>query len=286
MFWSTLPLLEPTAFGVIIDSSRFDIDNDGKDEHCALTYGPTSGVFTIVFTAIELGEEEPEYINTFNYFGQSAEFYKTKNGEAKIKCTYYDYENGVSGELKKKLLDIEIENGNIVLKDGDENIPYWGEQGVEPTEFLRKVYALEEAVGEVVLRENNGKYFINTINKAKNPSAKAFEAHEILHRIKDDEKDTLTVYAVTLYEEYNLENGKVVSVGSGAAPVEIVFSTKNDLKYTVKNYRVLSKEENIEDYILEDVEYDDEETMISLEEEIWNEVYYHYGIEPSDYVEN
>ena len=100
-----------------------------------------------------------------------------------------------------------------------------------------------------------------------------------MHRIKDDEKDTLTVYAVTLYEEYNLENGKVVSVGSGAAPVEIVFSTKNDLKYTVKNYRVLSKEENIEDYILEDVEYDDEETMISLEAEIWNEVYYHYGIE-------
>ena len=286
LFWSTLPLSEPTEFRLIMDSSTFDIDNDGKDENCALTYGPTSGLFTIVFTAVEVGEEEPEYINTFNYPGQSAEFYKTKNGEVKIKCTYYDYENGVSGELKKKFLDIEIENGNIVLKDGDENIPYWGVQGVEPTEFLRKVYALEEAVGEVVLRENNGNYFINTINKAKNPSAKAFESHEILHRIKDDEKDTLTVYAVTVYEEYNLENGKVVSVGSGVAPVEIVFSTKDELKYTMKSYRVLPKEENIEDYILEDVEYDDEETMISLEENIRYEVYYHYGIEPSDYVEN
>ncbi|MEE1504161.1 MAG: M56 family metallopeptidase [Acutalibacteraceae bacterium] len=286
LFWSTLPLLEPTAFGVIIDSSTFDIDNDGKDEHCVLTYGPTSGIFTIVFTAIELGEEEPEYINTFNYLGQSAEFYKTKNDEVKIKCIYYDYENGSFDEPKKKFLDIEIENGNIVLKDGAENIPYWGEQGVEPSKFLRKQYALEEAVGEVVLRENNGKYFINIINKAKNPSAKAFEAHEILHRIKDDEKDILTVYAVTLYEEYNLENGKVVSVGSGAAPVEIVFSTKDDLKYTLKNYRVLPKEENIEDYILEDAEYDDEETMIRLEADIWNDVYYHYGIEPSEYDDN
>ena len=39
------------------------------------------------------------------------------------------------------------------------------------------------------------------------------------------------------------------------------------------------KEENIEDYILEDVEYDDEETMIRLEADIWNEACYHYGIE-------
>lgn len=285
LFWSTLPLLEPTAFGVIIDSSTFDIDNDGKDEHCVLTYGPTSGLFTIVFTAVEVGERDPEYINTFNYPGQTAKFHKTKNGEEKIKCVYNDYENGAFSQ-RSVFLDIEIEDGNIVLKDGDENIPYWGEQGVEPSEFLRKQYALEEAVGEVVLRENNGKYFINIINKAKNPSAKAFEAHEILHRIKDDEKDILTVYAVALYEEYNLENGKVVSVGSGAAPVEIVFSTKDDLKYTLKNYRVLPKEENIEDYILEDAEYDDEETMIRLEADIWNDVYYHYGIEPSEYDDN
>ena len=100
-----------------------------------------------------------------------------------------------------------------------------------------------------------------------------------MHRIKDDEKDTLTVYAVTLYEEFNLENGKVVSVGSGAAPVEIVFNTNDDLKYTLKNYRILPKEENIEDYILEGTDYDDEETMIRLEADIWNEAYYHYGIE-------
>ena len=34
---------------------------------------------------------------------------------------------------------IEIENGNIVLKDGDENIAYWGEQGMNPIEFLKKL---------------------------------------------------------------------------------------------------------------------------------------------------
>lgn len=285
LFWSTVSMGEPSTVSNIIDSARFDIDGDGKDENCALTYGPTSGVFTIVFTAIEVGEEETEYINTFNYPGQTAKFHKTKNGEIKIKCIYNDYENGAFSQ-RSVFLDIEIENGNIVLKDGDEAIAYWGEQGVEPSEFLRKQYALDEAVSEVVLRKNNGKYFIKSTNKIKYSSAKAFEAHEILHRIKDDEKDTLTVYAVTLYEEFNIKNGKVVSVGSGAAPVEIVFSTKDELKYTVKNYRILPKEENIEDYISEDVEYDDEETMIRLEADIWNEVYDHYGIEPADYAEN
>ncbi len=285
LFWSTISLGEPSTVSSLIDSARFDIDGDGKDENCALTYGPTSGIFTVVFTAIEIGETEPEYINTFNYPGANAKFYKTKNGKMKLKCHDNIWENG-SYRTEKVYLDIIIEDGNIVLKNGDENIAYWGKQGVEPWKFLQKLNALENAVGEVVLRKNNGKYFIKKTNKMEYPSAKAFEAHEILHRIKDDEKDTLTVYAVTLYEEYNLENGKVVSVGSGAAPVEIVFSTKDDLKYTVKSYRVLPKEENIEDYILEGTDYDDEETMIRLEADIWNDVYYHYGIEPSDYIEN
>lgn len=281
LFWSTLPLLEPTEFRLIIDSSTFDIDNDGKEEHCALTYGPTSGLFTIVFTAIEVGEEEPEYINTFNlkYSGSRPEFYKSQNGEIKLKCYDDIWENGSHDRTEEIFLDIEIENGNIVLKDGDENIAYWGAQGVEPTEFLRKLYAVEEAVDEVVLRENNGKYFINNRNKAKNPSAKAFEAHEILHYIKNEEKQTLTVYAITLYEEFNLENGKVVSVGSGAAPVEIVFNIKDDFKYILKSYRVLEKEENIEDYISEERYYNDEETMERLRQKIRVEVYNHYGIE-------
>lgn len=270
-----IPYVE-NEYSTIISYATFDIDNDGKDEHCALTYGPTSGLFTIVFTAIEVGEEEPEYINTFNYPGQSAEFYKTKNGEVKIKCIYYDYENGSFDEPKKKFLDIEIENGNIVLKDGDENIPYWGEQGVEPSEFLRKLYAVEKAVGEAVLKENN---FIKETIKKQYPFAKGFEAHEILHFIKDEEKQTLTVYAIVLYEEFNLENGKVVSVGLNTAPVEIVFNIKADLKYTLEKYRPLEKEENIEDYIPKDRHYDDEETMEELMQSIHFKVYDYYGVE-------
>ena len=47
--------------------------------------------------------------------------------------------------------------------------------------------------------------------------------------MKNEEKQILTVYAIALYEEFNLENGKVVSVGSGSTPVEIIFNIKDDL---------------------------------------------------------
>ena len=135
-----IPHIE-NEYTTIISYATFDVDGDGKDENCALTYGPTSGLFTIVFTAIEVGEEAPEYINTFNlkYSGGRPEFYKSQNGEIKLKCYDDIWENGSHDRTEEIFLDIEIENGNIVLKDGDENIAYWGEQGMNPIEFLKKL---------------------------------------------------------------------------------------------------------------------------------------------------
>ena len=135
-----IPHIE-NEYTTIISYATFDVDGDGKDENCALTYGPTSGLFTIVFSAIEVGEEVPEYINTFNlkYSGGRPEFYKSQNGETKLKCYDDIWENGSHVRSEEIFLDIEIENGNIVLKDGDENIAYWGEQGMNPIEFLKKL---------------------------------------------------------------------------------------------------------------------------------------------------
>ena len=154
-----------------------------------------------------------------------------------------------------------------------------GWTGNESNWVFEKINAIEYAVGEAILKENDGKYFINERNKRENPSAKAFETHEILHYMKNEEKQILTVYAIALYEEFNLENGKVVSVGSGSTPVEIIFNIKDDLKYTLKKYRPLPKEENIEDYISDDTHYDDEETMEGLMQNIRVAVQNHYGIE-------
>ena len=48
----------------VIDAASLDIDNDGVDEDCTMSYGPTSGLFTVVITASVDGRIK--YKNTFN----------------------------------------------------------------------------------------------------------------------------------------------------------------------------------------------------------------------------
>ena len=49
---------------LVIDTAALDIDNDGVYEDCSMTYGPTSGLFTVVITAYADGKIK--YKNTFN----------------------------------------------------------------------------------------------------------------------------------------------------------------------------------------------------------------------------
>ncbi len=280
LFWEDYSIFEADSeYSPIIDTATFDIDGDGEDEHCVLTCGPTSGLSTIVFTATEVGRDEAEYINTFNMpYTYGTEFYKSSDGKLKIKCANSIYENGVNVKTEDIFLDIEIENGNISLKNGNEDIGYWGEQGITPSEFSNKLNALENAVSEAILKENKGKYVIDENTPENFSNAKSFEAHEIMHIIKDDEKQTLTVYAFTLYEEFNLEADSVVSHAAGADPVEIVFDIKGDMEYKLIKYRTLEKNDDIKDYLPEDYyEYDEAEIMENLRQSVLSEANSHYG---------
>jgi len=118
----------------IIDCIRFDIDEDGVEEICTLSYGPTSGLFTFVMSVREHDKEEPEYYNVFTcehynlsfHLSGSRDMYlfgKKQNGEPEEYCYF----------------DIRFEDGNIALykeeKDNpevywEEKVAYWGEQGV------------------------------------------------------------------------------------------------------------------------------------------------------------
>lgn len=268
-------LIGSSEYSAVIDTITADIDGDGKRENCVLTYGPTSGLYTVVFTATEVGSEKAEYINTFNMpYTDGTEFYETDKGQVQLKCGNSIYQSVVSAETEDVYLDIKIEDGNIALYDGEEKIPYWGEQGITPSEFFKKLNALENALSNAVVENNKNSYIISGMNPE---NAAAFEAHEILHRSKDDEKDTLTVYALTLYEEFNLENAKVISIASGASPVEVVFDIVEDGVYKLKKYRPLGKGDDIENYIPDDYEFDDAEIMDNLQFETRRQANEHYG---------
>ncbi len=113
----------------IIDCIRFDIDKDGVEEICTLSYGPTSDLFTFVISVREHDEEELEYFNMFT-------------------SEYYDLSFILSGSRDMNLIgwtpngepeeyyyfDIRFEDGNIALymdmEEAEEQVAYWGEQGV------------------------------------------------------------------------------------------------------------------------------------------------------------
>ncbi|MBQ8816746.1 MAG: hypothetical protein IJZ84_05655 [Lachnospiraceae bacterium] len=111
----------------IIDSIMADIDGDGVDEVCALSYGPTSGLFTFVLSVKEYGKEELEYFNIYNSQYYNLSFMMDGTGKF--------YLQGVTqgGNPETELFEMRFEDGNIVLyKDGtDEALEYWGEQGTD-----------------------------------------------------------------------------------------------------------------------------------------------------------
>ncbi len=270
---------ENNDFSPVLDEITADIDSDGKDEHCVLTYGPTSGLYTVVFTATEKGSEKAEYINTFNmpYTGSTAFYNKGKT--VQIVCGNSVYKDGQSVKTEDVYLDIKIENGNIALYDGNKKIGYWGEQGITPSEFFKKMNALEKAVGEAILDENKGAYAIRE-GRDEYENAKAFEGHSILYIKKDEEKGTTTVYTPTLYVEYSLENGEILALASGAVPVEITFKAKEEegnYEYILKKYRPLGKGDDIENYLPEDYEFDDAEIMEGIEFDIERQKNVYYG---------
>ncbi len=268
-----------SIYNNIIDSVIFDIDADGIDEQCVLSYGPTSGLYTVVFTATELHKNESDYINTFNFqYTGGTEFYKSSENKLQIKCKNKIYDEGKIVNEDDVFLDIHIEDNNIVLLEGCIAIPYWGEQGITPDAFLKKINLLSEAINNAVYNKKYGKYVLSKSKLDKYNNAVGMTENEILHITKNDEYKITTVYAYTLYEEFCIDNGAVVSLASSAEPVEFKFSLNSNNEYELKHYRVLDKKESISDYLPEDKKkMDDGEIMEGLRQNLKLKSNNYYG---------
>lgn len=120
-FWSGNSIVESSQYSLIIDTATFDIDGDGKEEQCLLRYGPTSGLFTFIFSASENGVLEYFNIFTSPYLVLSFE----RNSEGQIMLV------GKGSDDHVFYMGIEVYDGNIIISSDDQDVFYWGEQGVD-----------------------------------------------------------------------------------------------------------------------------------------------------------
>ena len=93
----------------IIDYKRFDIDNDGIIEDCYITFGPTSGIFTFLITA--LVDENVKYRNLFTDDHSDISFFEN-NGITELKMVKRDF---VSDEQYTEYYKIYVSKNRIIL---------------------------------------------------------------------------------------------------------------------------------------------------------------------------
>ena len=96
------------------DVANIDIDNDGINETCILSGGPTSGIFTFRFSVYESGAVNCKYNTVFEFYASYLSFEKGSDGVTKVKAKTMDK------NPKTYLLDISIKDDNIALSKNGE----------------------------------------------------------------------------------------------------------------------------------------------------------------------
>lgn len=104
---------EEEAYSAVMDCMIADVDKDGKEEVCTVSYGRTSGIFTFQFDIKEYGSEELEYSNVFTSRQCELDFYVSGLGD------FYLRGNAQGEHSEEYILAIGFEDGNIVLMDDE-----------------------------------------------------------------------------------------------------------------------------------------------------------------------
>ena len=93
----------------VYDTATFDIDNDGVDEVCTMSIGPTSGLNTFMFYAREVGTEVVEYHTIIYSQLYDLSFQKGSDGITRVQ--------GITQDEKTHLFDISIKDGDVYLSE-------------------------------------------------------------------------------------------------------------------------------------------------------------------------
>ena len=225
MFWATIPLADSSQYSPIIDTATFDIDGDGKNEQCLLSAGPTSGLFTFVFSVSENGNLE--YFNIFNSPYTELQF--KKNAEGAIMLV------GKNGE-KTCYMGMDISDGNIVISSDEQEISYWGEQGLNSPYVPKTASNLNNAIAKVLNEKYQAKkpdslihienYYLLANETASGTPLKGNSEH----------MGIANVYLLVYHMKYSVNGGQLEEHDGDFVPTAITFSIDENGKYTLKEY--------------------------------------------------
>lgn len=114
----TTQIVPQPAYSPVIDSIIYDIDGDGRNEICTLTYGPTSGLFSFCLNASPMEEATgTTYSETYVLMGAyQLSFDLAENGSLRIKG------ESVNESEEDVFFDIAVKDGRIVLQCEEEEL--------------------------------------------------------------------------------------------------------------------------------------------------------------------
>lgn len=114
---TTIPALSD-GYSPIIASINCDVDDDWFGETCVLSCGPTSGLFTFTLTVREF--TGTYYRSTFCTDCYYLSFVENEDGTVQVRGET----QGENPEVH--YFDISIKDGNVLLSENGDSLPYWG----------------------------------------------------------------------------------------------------------------------------------------------------------------
>ena len=224
MFWATIPLADSSQYSPIIDTATFDIDGDGKEEQCALSAGPTSGLFTFIFSVSENGNLE--YFNIFNSPYTELQFEKNAEGIMMLV--------GKNGE-KNCYMGMDISDGNVVISSDEQEISYWGEQGINSPYAPKTVSKLNNAIAKALKQ----KYRAEKPDGLVHIESYTLLANEVASGTpkvgSTEHAEEVTVYLIVFHMKYKIHE-IVEEVEGDFVPTAITFSVNENGEYSLKDY--------------------------------------------------
>lgn len=212
-------------YTVVIDSADFDIDGDGIKEQCYLRYGPTSGLFTFIFSAAENGRLE--YFNIFYSPYTDLSFEENKDGKMMLIGKNKDV---------NCYMGIDVSDGNIVISSDEQDVYYWGEQGLN-SPYAHKTENETDALISSVLKEKyrsaepDGLLWVRTWRELDSVRISGTPlASGGTHAL------TETFYLLVYCAKYTLSEGEAALVSESFIPTVISFGVDEDGNYTLSEH--------------------------------------------------